>query len=258
MDTLGVIPVRLSSLRLPNKPLADIDGLSLVQRVWIQAKRSTELTNVVIATEDDEIVTEAKKFGAEVVKNEPGLISGSSRVAALKNLHKYSEYKYYLNVQGDMPFISPNVIDKLIVFLKNSDFDMATVGIPILDLESHQREHTVKIAVTNQGQALYFSRAQIPFPRAGKKFKHPFYEEDIWGFRHIGLYAFRSTALKVFESTAENYLESVEKLEQLRLLTEGYRVGVCIINPQEADGFVEVDTQEDLDLANKLAKEAKL
>ncbi len=254
MDTLAVIPVRLSSQRLPNKPLADIEGKSLVHRVWAQAKKATKLARIVIATEDDELVAEAIKIGAEVVKNVQGLPSGSSRVAALHKMLEYADYKYFLNVQGDMPFISPNVIDKLVDFLKNSDFDMATIGIPILEEEFHKREHTVKIALSNEGQALYFSRAPIPFPRAGKKFMHPLYSESVWGFRHIGLYAFRPQALKVFESNEENYLESVERLEQLRLLSGGYKVGVCIIKPEEAEGFIEVDTQEDLEKAREIAR----
>lgn len=260
MNCLGVIPVRLSSTRLPNKPLKDIAGKSLVERVWLQAKKANSISKLVIATEDLEIQKAANDFGAEVVFTSNKPLTGSDRVAeALSILEKRGEkFDFAANIQGDMPFINPIVIDRVVQGLQNSNlFEMATIAIPILDQEQYQKTSCVKVAIGAENRALYFSRATIPF------WRNPDPNEIInaqnpLAYKHVGLYVFKNSALKKMSSLEQVFVEKRESLEQLRALAHGINIKVEIIQSELMQPNIEVDTPEDLELANQLAKQFKI
>lgn len=250
---LAIIPARLSSTRFPNKPLANIAGKSLVQRVWEQARLASCCSRVVIATEDAAIEEHARGFGADVVLTSAKPRTGSDRVAEALNLLTLGDsslqFDLVANVQGDMPFINPLVIDQVGIELFKSDstFGMATAVTPIYDQAEFERPAAVKCVFATTGAALYFSRAAIPFWRA----KHPQDGKTPWGYKHLGLYIFRPECLKLLPSLPESPLEQAEGLEQLRALEAGVKIKVVPIAREQLEPSIEVDTPEDLERAIK-------
>ncbi|MCC6953523.1 MAG: 3-deoxy-manno-octulosonate cytidylyltransferase [Deltaproteobacteria bacterium] len=259
MKVIGVIPSRLGSTRLPEKPLKDIDGKTLVQRVWDAASQARSLTECVIATDSDEILRHVESFGGRAVMTSPDHGTGSERVLAAARLAASPEGKpgaenqwdLILNIQGDMPLLPPSVIDRLVGFLaeRRGDFQMATIATPIESEEQFLSRSVVKVVISARGEGLYFSRAPIPFPRDedGKRtLAAPTADGFAYGFKHLGLYAFTPQALLAYEKPDFTPLEKVEKLEQLRVLEHGNRIGVLPIESQTLSESVEVDTPEDL------------
>lgn len=260
LKVVAVIPARKGSTRLNEKPLKDIDGKSLVERVWNQASLCRDIDDLFIATDDDEIKAMSEDFGGKVIMTSKEAPTGSARVAeALQKLNV--EWDIALNVQGDMPFIEPDAISLAINFYKENidKFDMVTIAIPIYDREEFVRPTTVKVVIGDNGRALYFSRAAVPYPRDDDEWKIiSDSKERVWSLKHIGLYLFNKEALfALSDNSLEASLENVEKLEQLRLLTLGFRVGVCIIPRHLMEHSIEIDTPEDLDQAIKYAKRLK-
>lgn len=257
MNALAVIPARYPSTRLPAKPLKLIGERTLLQRVYEQAKKARSLSRVVIATDDDRIVDAARSFGAEVLKTSDTLLTGSDRVAETASILASQGHRYDLiaNVQGDMPFINPEVIDRTVYALAESDqvFGMSTVATPLLSEGEFLRPSAVKVVVGADGGALYFSRAPIPFIREPKEVTIS--EETPWGFKHMGLYVFRPDTLNRLSSLAQSLPETREKLEQLRALSNGIRIKVCVVPPALVSPAVEVDTPEDLERARALCEE---
>lgn len=256
---LAVIPARLASTRLPEKPLRDVAGKSLLQRVYEQAIQARRVDRVVIATDSEVIRSEGERFGAQVVMSSEFIRSGSERVAVVSRELEGGRWDAVVNVQGDMPFIRPEFIDLSIELLTSRDFDMTTLATPITDAESFQSPHHVKVVVGSADQALYFSRSPIPFSRDGALMKYRAVggrEYEVFGLKHFGLYAFRPAVLAEFEA-GETQLEEVEKLEQLRLLDRGFRIGVSIVDPELTRESVEVDTPEDLARAVAIASAKK-
>lgn len=259
-SVIAVIPARRGSTRLNEKPLKEIEGKSLVERVWIQAGKCRDIEALYVATDDEEIQKLCQDFGADVIMTSKEAPTGSARVAeALQKLDV--DWAIALNVQGDMPFIEPEAISLAIEFYKEnlSRFDMVTIAIPIYEREEFLKPSAVKVVIEEGGRALYFSRAPIPFPRDDDEWKIiPESEKRIFGLKHIGLYLFNKGALNALsDDTLASSIEDVEKLEQLRLLTLGYRVGVCVIPRNLMEHSIEVDTQEDLDKAINFAKQLK-
>lgn len=238
---LGVIPVRLESERLPRKPLADIARKSLVQRVWEQASKSKKLSKLVVATNSDEIIEVVKNFGGEFVKTSSSPKTGTDRVCEAM----LDGYNIIANIQGDMPFINPRLIDSCLELIESTDAEIVTPATPIINDDEFFRDSTVKVAIGNEGRALYFSRAPIPYPRK---------RDEPLGFKHIGLYIFRAETLSKFPNLPPSEVEEREKLEQLRALAAGIDIRVLVAPKEIASPGIEVDTPDDLKRANEFAQ----
>lgn len=234
MRILGVIPARYASTRFPAKPLADIGGQSMIERVYRQTKQSSAIVKAVVATDDQRIFDHVRSFGGEVVMTSPDHVSGTDR--CFEALSKQAEkFDYVINIQGDEPFISPKQID-LLADLLDGVTELATLAKKITDTESISNPNVVKLVKSVNKEALYFSRHAIPFLR--NKVDHTF-------FKHIGMYAYRTDILEKITKLQVSPLEKAESLEQLRWLENGYRIKVAETE-QETIG---VDTPEDLDKA---------
>jgi 3-deoxy-manno-octulosonate cytidylyltransferase (CMP-KDO synthetase) len=236
MKTIGVIPARFASTRFPAKVLAKIDGKPLIWHVWEKAIRCRELDEVLIACDHAEVFKAAEDFKAKVVMTDPNHPSGSDRIAeAIKNL----DVDIVVNIQGDEPFIDSRTIDALSVLLKRDNKVMMGTVIKELDHDADfQNPNVVKCVVDDQGYALYFSRAPIPYHRnmnvsPGKNYKH------------LGLYAYRKDFLMEFTHWPKGVLESIEELEQLRALEHGVKIKTTVTN----DESIAIDTPQDLEKA---------
>lgn len=234
MKTVIIIPARLAAMRLPQKPLALIKGEPMITHV-IQRAKEAKCGKVVVACCGPEIQSIAEQESVEVLLTDPHLPSGTDRVHAA-SLH-YPDAEVIINLQGDLPFVEPKVIQSVLKPLTNPLVDIATVAAPIRDEEEINNPNIVKIAMTfhspQTAKAHYFSRSPIP------------YNSDVF-YHHIGIYAFRKAALEKFVQLKPSPLELSERLEQLRALEEGLRIDVELVDsiPQT------VDTQKDLDKLN--------
>ncbi|MEO8762130.1 MAG: 3-deoxy-manno-octulosonate cytidylyltransferase [Bacteroidia bacterium] len=242
---LGVIPARYASSRFPGKPLVDILGKSMIQRVYEQAKKSSKLSDVVVATDDDRIFNHVKGFGGNVVMTESNHPSGTDRCyEALQKTGK--EFTYIINIQGDEPFIDPTQID-LLASVCDGKTELATLMIPVDSHEVLFDTGEVKITMNQNHEALYFSREVIPHIKGVDKkdwHKHfPYY-------RHAGLYAYRADVLKAITKLAPSSLEKAESLEQLRWLENGFKIKLAITN---FDSHC-IDTPEDIEKVLRLMK----
>lgn len=239
MKILGIIPARYASTRFPAKPLADIAGKSMIERVYTQTRQSSKISKVVVATDDQRIFDHVRSFGGNVCMTSADHVSGTDR--CFEALSKQDEkYDYVINIQGDEPFISPKQID-LLGDLLDGKTELATLGKKIADEESIANPNVVKLVKSSLGEALYFSRFPIPYLR--NNVAHPF-------FKHIGMYAYRSDVLEKITKLPVSSLEKAESLEQLRWLENGYRIKVAETD-QETIG---VDTPEDLEKAIAFSK----
>ena len=244
-ENIIIIPVRMASQRLPNKPLADILGQSMIQRVYNQALKAN-VGKVLIACDGEEIAEEVKKFGGKFLITDPNLPSGTDRIyAAYKKFHG-DEFEVIINLQGDLPNIDPQVIRAAAKAALEHDCDIATVASKIKNEEEITNPNVVKIAIAfreeDLGRALYFSRCPIPY---SKNNSGNYYH-------HIGIYAYKSAALEKFVNLAPSMLEHRESLEQLRALENDLKIFVKIVDAHP----LSVDTFEDLEVMKKLiAKE---
>jgi 3-deoxy-manno-octulosonate cytidylyltransferase (CMP-KDO synthetase) len=239
-QAVAVIPARWSSSRLAGKPLIKLCGKPLLQWVFERVLQARRISNVVVATDDERIFSACKEFGAAVVMTSPLHPSGTDRVAeAIKNFDE----EIVVNVQGDEPTISPLLIDNLIYEMQSDiKWDMATAVTPIRSDEDILRSSVCKVVFAQDGKALYFSRAPIPFKREEKfKIDHPLY------FRHIGIYLYRRKFLLKLVETPQCDIEKAEMLEQLRALYIGGNIK--IIKTDEMS--VGVDTPEDVPRAEE-------
>lgn len=254
MKCLGVIPARLNSSRLPGKALAEIQGKVLIQWVWEQATKTKSLSELVIATDSEEILSRARSFGAKVMMTSSSHLSGTDRVAeAAKILRKdHQKFDLVANIQGDMPFINPKVIDDTVKSLREAEtgFGMATVAVPLLDQGEFLKASVVKVALGNNNRALYFSRAPVPFWRDPPT--QTISESSPWGYKHLGLYVFRADVLNTISSLPPAPTETAEKLEQLRALSAGIEILVHVAKISELTQQIEVDTQADLERARNM------
>ena len=243
MKFLGIIPSRFASTRFPGKPLAIIDGKSMIQRVYEQAKKSEALSKVVIATEDESIKNHAEAFGAEVIMTSSFHKSGTDRcyevVNILTNSDKQNRFDVIINIQGDEPFINPEQIDLLSKCFIDANTQIATLVKKVKTMDELFNSNVVKVIIDKNKKALYFSRSVIPFIR-GK-------EEISWldsyvYFKHIGIYAYRENVLENVTKLQQSSLEIAESLEQLRWLENGYSIQTEIT---DYESFA-IDTPEDL------------
>jgi 3-deoxy-manno-octulosonate cytidylyltransferase (CMP-KDO synthetase) len=233
MKFVCIIPSRYASTRLPGKPLADIAGKPMVQRVYEQAAKASKLAGVVVATDNAKVYDRVVSFGGKAVMTREDHANGTDRLA--EAVGHYEDADVIINVQGDEPLIAPDVIDQLCaVFEDDPDLCMATVAAPLEESE-YDEPSAVKVVLNKHSEALYFSRSLIPYPR------HPFHDGMI-PYKHIGIYAYRRDFLLQYARMEQTPLEQIESLEQLRVLENGYKIKVIVTNHQ----FIGIDTPEDL------------
>ncbi|MFN6135467.1 MAG: 3-deoxy-manno-octulosonate cytidylyltransferase [Bacteroidota bacterium] len=236
---VGVIPARFAATRLPGKPLVDLFGQTMIERVWRGAAGCPLLDVVIIATDDERIMSEAARIGARAVMTDPDLPSGTDRCyAAVRAMD--SRPDIVINIQGDEPLLQPHVLTDLIKGLEASPAHIATPVTRISSPHDLADPNVVKVAATAQGRALYFSRSAIPYMRGA--------DMDAWldrgpYWKHIGIYAYRYAALERHVSLAPTTIEQWESLEQLRLLSDGAYFQ-CV---ETTAPFISVDTPEDAD-----------
>ena len=232
MKAIAVIPARYASTRLPGKPLLDICGKPLIQHVWETVSRARGLDEVVVATDDARIAHAVQAFGGKVCMTSPDCRSGSDRV---REVAASLAADVYVNVQGDEPLLEASAIERLRdVFTEDASVQVATLCSRISE-EQARSPHQVKVIRDHAGNALYFSRAPLPFVRESG--------ESTEFLGHVGIYAYRADALRGFASLPFSPLEQAEKLEQLRFLQAGIPVRVLEVPPMGAG----VDTPEDLE-----------
>ena len=238
-----VIPARYASSRLPGKSLLDIAGKPMVVRVAEQAAKSGA-SEIVIATDFKKIMQVAAEHNIKAVMTRLDHASGTDRIAEVAQKLGWADNEIVVNVQGDEPLIDPELIKEVAQHLANSqDAVMATACHAIHDEASMINPNIVKVVMDANGNALYFSRAPIPYPR------DEVFKQNIQAFRHIGIYAYRVGFLKKYAELSVTELEKIESLEQLRVLHHGYKIGVTVTQNAPASG---VDTQEDLDAVRAL------
>jgi len=240
----AIIPARHASSRFPGKPLVEILGKSMIQRVYEQASQSKLVSKVVVATDDKQIFDHVVSFGGNVVMTALDHPSGTDRCwDALQQLEQ--EYKYVINVQGDEPFIESEQIDELAAVLQSGTTELATQMIAVDSAEILFDKGEVKIVLNTNNEALYFSRMVIPFIKGVDEkdwHKHHNY------FRHVGMYAYRADILEVITKLPVSPLEKAESLEQLRWLENGYKIK-CVLTTFDSHC---IDTPEDIDKVLKL------
>ena len=231
-----VIPARLASTRLPRKPLADIGGAPMVVRVAQQAAKCSA-TKVLIATDSQEIVEVCQQFGLDVIQTSDQHPTGTDRLCEVVNQLDLDGDAIVVNVQGDEPFIPPDLINLVAQSLEDHpDCAISTAAVTISDSAEIQSPHAVKVVRNAKEEALYFSRASIPFHRDE-------YEAGIPYLRHLGIYAYRVHFLQAFAKLPPAPIEKMEALEQLRALYNGYKIHVHIYHETPPAG---IDTPEDL------------
>jgi 3-deoxy-manno-octulosonate cytidylyltransferase (CMP-KDO synthetase) len=246
---IGIIPARYASTRLPGKPLVDLGGQTMIQRVVAQARLSN-LARVVVATDDVRILNHVHSFGGEAVLTRPDHPSGTDRVwEAYEQLGSPAEVSCIVNIQGDEPFIHPEQINALVnLFAQNPPPAIATLIKPVRTEEELFSPHLPKVVTDQQGNALYFSRHPLPYQR-----QHPTTEWLRYHryHRHLGLYAYQPNVLRQLTLLPPSPLEIAESLEQLRWLEAGFSIQTAIT---ELDAFG-IDTPEDMERARqRLAK----
>jgi|TARA_B110000971_G_C19947800_1_gene471858 3-deoxy-manno-octulosonate cytidylyltransferase (CMP-KDO synthetase) len=233
-----VIPARYASSRLPGKPLLDIAGKPMVIRVSEQARKSGAEA-VVIATDFDKIVQVAQEHHVDAVMTRVDHQSGTDRIAEVAQNLNWDNNDIVVNVQGDEPLIDPALIQEVALTLAHSrDAVMATACHAIHDEASMLNPNVVKVVMDADGNAMYFSRAPIPYPRDEA------HKQSLKAHRHIGIYAYRVGFLKQYAELSVTQLEQIESLEQLRVLHHGYKIAITVTDHAPATG---VDTQADLD-----------
>ncbi len=235
-----VIPARYQSSRLPGKPLADIGGKSMIQRVYEQAIQSGA-ERVVVATDDERIEHAVKSFGGQVCMTGSEHESGTERLAEVVRKLSIPDDHIVVNVQGDEPLIPPAIITQVAENLASHNVPMATLAVEITDREEVFNPNVVKVVTDHQGYALYFSRASIPWDRDQYGQQQPEIHTPL--LRHIGLYAYRAGFIQTYIQWAPSQLEKIESLEQLRVLWYGEKIHVDVALETPPIG---VDTEADL------------
>ncbi len=232
---VAVIPARFGSSRLEGKPLANIAGKSMIQRVYEQAQLSSVVTRTVVATDDERIIRAVEAFGGEALMTSDTCRSGTDRVAETADILRLSQEDILINIQGDQPVFDPRCLDYMIrPFDTDQDLVMSTLAFKIEDKREITDPKDVKVVFDRNEFALYFSRAQIPFPRDG--------QDDVDYYKHLGFYAYTRKFLDKIVTLSTGTCEDVEKLEQLRVLEYGYPIKV-VVSPYDSP---EIDLPEDI------------
>lgn len=233
---MAVIPARYASTRFPGKPLATILGKPMIQHVWERVSQTSGIARTIIATDDTRIRDVAEQFGAEVCLTSPDHPSGTDRLWEVTQKFHTADFPWLLNVQGDEPFIEPAHLQAALAGRTvHPKADILTLVTPLADLPSWRDPNIVKAVLSGHSQALYFSRASVPYNR-----DCPEQPENV--FRHLGLYLYRRSALEKFVSLPVSPLEALEKLEQLRAIEAGLSIYAMIVDKAPLG----VDTPDDL------------
>ncbi len=236
-----VIPSRYASTRLPGKPLRDINGKTMLQHVFERGMESAA-NDVVIATDDERIADAAETFGARVCMTSDQHRSGTERIAEVCDLMDWDNDRIVVNLQGDEPTMPAALINQCAKLLQDSSSDIATLGSPIQSQEDLNNPNVVKVIVDDHGEAIYFSRAAIPFARSKDQESAAC---DV-ALHHHGIYAYRCGVLRRIIAADPSQLEIVEQLEQLRALSLGMSIRVGIASERPGAG---VDSEDDLAVA---------
>jgi 3-deoxy-manno-octulosonate cytidylyltransferase (CMP-KDO synthetase) len=245
---LGIVPARLASTRLPNKPLYPILGRPLIEWVWRRVETMSVLDHAVVATDSEEVAEVCRALGAPVEMTSGEHPSGTDRVAEVADRPEYDKYSFIANVQGDEPLLKESHLRAAIDLVKDEGWDVGTCATPLMQEDARTDSSVVKVARAASGRALYFSRAPIPYKRDGKPAPEELEREPF--LRHIGIYAYTRDALHDWVALAPSQLERLELLEQLRPLEAGLRIGVAIVGAADHG----VDTAADvLRMEEKLA-----
>jgi 3-deoxy-manno-octulosonate cytidylyltransferase (CMP-KDO synthetase) len=238
LTVIGVIPVRYASTRFPGKALADIAGKPMIQHVYERCAACERLDRLYVATDDRRIYEAARKFTADVLMTSGTHASGTDRVAEVA---EETEGDIFVNVQGDEPLIEPAAVEALIPpFEEDGEVNMTTLARPSGDPAEVNSPNTCKVVIDGAGDALYFSRAPIPY------YRNPTTRSEY--LIHVGTYAFRRDFLLTFAALERKHLEVAEGLEMLRALEHGYKIKV-VVGPFVSQG---VDTEEDLECVRRL------
>lgn len=237
LKIIGIIPSRFASTRFPGKPLVDIGGKTMIQRVYEQAAKATSVQQVVVATDDERIADEVTRFGGKFILTSTAHQSGTDRCAEVTNY--FPDFDVVINIQGDEPFIDPAQIDLLASCFLDPNTELATLVKPINNYEELTNANSPKVILNKFGEALYFSRQVIPFIRNA--------DQKDWlnlqtFYKHIGIYGYRKEVLKDLTKLPISNLEQAEQLEQLRWIENGYRIKTKITHLET----VAIDTPEDL------------
>ena len=243
-----VIPARFASSRLPGKPLLLIHGRPMILRVVDQAKKVAGFDDLCVATDDPRIAAVCQAEGVDVVLTNPEHPSGTDRLSEVARIKGWAADDVIVNVQGDEPLLPAQLVQQVTqLLLDHPQCSMSTLCEPIHQLDEFQRDSIVKVVMNKRNEALYFSRATIPYDRDGAKQAVAVLHTQ--AFRHLGLYAYRVKLLQEYVTWEQGKLEKLESLEQLRVLENGHRIAIDVAEANLPPG---VDTQADLDRLNTL------
>jgi 3-deoxy-manno-octulosonate cytidylyltransferase (CMP-KDO synthetase) len=234
----GIIPARYNSKRFPGKPLANILGKPMFWHVFNRAKQCKELSEVILATDDDRILKAAEDYNIPAVMTRNDHKSGTDRIIEAAGLINVPDHAVVINIQGDEPALEPGMLTELLSPFTSPEVQVTTLA-KVMETKEAGNTDRVKVVIEKSGKALYFSRAAIPFPRDEKS-------EIFYG--HIGLYAFRYDTLKQFGMLESSHLETTEKLEQLRMLENGIPIHVIVTDYKS----VGVDRPEDIETVTRI------
>jgi len=245
MHILGVIPARYRSTRLEGKVLADILGKPMIQHVYERACRARCLDEVVVATDDERVITAVRKFGGKAVMTSASHRSGSDRAAEVA---ANGDADVIVNIQGDEPMLDSRMIEEVVApFQAGTDAGIVTIKKQVTEETDFKDPNVVKVVTDPDGFALYFSRSLLPYPRhATKHFKV---------FEHLGLYAYTRECLLQLSRLAPSQLEEIESLEQLRALENG--IHILVVETRFEGEILSVDTREDLDRVRRILQETR-
>ncbi|PRD48145.1 3-deoxy-manno-octulosonate cytidylyltransferase [Sphingobacterium haloxyli] len=242
MRTIGIIPARYESSRFPGKPLVDIGGKSMIQRVYEQVKGCASLSEVIVATDDARIEEHVRSFAGNVIVTSSTHQSGTDRCAEV--VSKISGFDVAINIQGDEPFISPLQIELLSNLFQDTATEIGTLVKKIDNPDDLFNESTPKVVVNSRKEAMYFSRQTIPFQRGAKQSD---WINNYTYFKHIGIYGYKVDILKEITKLSVSSYEKAEGLEQLRWLENGYKIKIA-----ETDfDTIAVDHPEDVELIKR-------
>jgi 3-deoxy-manno-octulosonate cytidylyltransferase (CMP-KDO synthetase) len=248
---VAIIPARYAATRLPGKPLSEIHGKTMIERVHERARAASRVDRVVVATDDDRIADEVRRFGGEALLTSPAHATGTDRLAeAARSI----EAAIVINVQGDEPMLDPAGIDAVVgALVDDPALEIATLSLPLRSTEEMLAPSVVKVVTNARGDALYFSRSPIPHVRQGARqdARAAAAAAVALGLarKHVGLYGYRREALLRFGALPPHPLEEAEGLEQLRALAAGMRIRVV---PRDGEAGIAVDTAEDLERVRAL------
>lgn len=239
MKILGIVPARYNSTRFPGKPLADINGKSMIQRVYEQCTLSKKLSKVLVATDDDRIANHVRDFGGQLSMTSPQHQSGTDRCNEIISNLTDEKWDAVINIQGDEPYIHPDQIDLLCSVFEDKNTQIATLVKKITSPDELFNHNNVKVILNKRSEAIYFSRSPIPYNRN--------FPEQEWlkystYYKHIGIYGYRTTTLSEIAALPKTNLEITESLEQLRWIENGYPIRAEITSIES----IAIDTPEDI------------